>query len=91
MEENKNTKVIDAEQGENTAIVKEGAVDFVKKAGKWIKDNGLKVLAVGAVGVISFLAGAHVAGKSDHCCNDDCDDDTIEVDSYVIDDEAEEE
>lgn len=90
MNENKKVEIIVENQSEvEEAIVEEPKEGFVKKAGKWIKNNGLKVLAVGAVGVISFLAGAHVAGKSDDC---DCEDgdDTIEAEAYVVEDTDEE-
>ena len=90
MDENKKVEVIVAEQNEENAIVEEKKVGFVKKTGKWIKDNGLKVLAVGAVGVVSFLVGAHVAGKSEDCEYEDCDDDTIEADAYVVEETEEE-
>lgn len=85
MMENKNNVEVIAEQNEEIAVSekKEG---IVKKAGKWIKANGLKVVAVGAAGVVGFLAGAYVTGKSEDCESEDCDCDVIDSDDFTVED-----
>lgn len=90
MDENKKVEVILTEQNEENVIVEEKKAGFVNKAGKWIKDNGLAILAVGAVGVISFLAGAHVAGNSEEFEYENCDGDTFDTDAYVVENTEEE-
>ena len=84
MKEIKNTEIV-AEETEVIAVPEEQKEGIVKKAGKWIKKNGLKVVAVGAVGVVSFLLGAHASGKSNgggYC--EDCD--VIEADDFTVED-----
>lgn len=74
-----------AEESKEVAVVEEQKEGFVKKAGKWIKKNGLKAVAVGAVGVVGFLLGAHSIGKSDDSEYAE-DSDVIDVDDYSIED-----
>lgn len=90
MDENKKVEVIVAEENEVQTVVEEKKSSFVKKTGKWIKDNGLKVLAVGAGVVVGFLVGSQVAGKSNDCEYVDCDDDTIDADAYVVEEDTDE-
>ena len=85
MKEIKNTEVaIESENNEVVAIPEEKKDGIVKRTGKWIKKNGLKVVALGAVGLVGYLFGKHASGNSEDC---NCDEsDVIEAEDYTVED-----
>ena len=78
MEENKMVEVTPQE-----ATVVEEKDGIVKKAGKWIKKNGLKVITVGAVGAIGYLLGVRTGSNANDC--DTCEV-VIDADEYFVED-----
>ena len=83
MTENKNTEVIVAEENNEVTVTEVKKESKLKKAGEWVKKNGLKVITVGAAVGAGFLLGAHASGKSgDNNIVDDGD--VIEADDYVV-------